>query len=354
MIEKMLKALPEWARSEGDNGDIVLSSRIRLARNIRNYPFPHRASESQLEAIVSEAEAAVDHIAPDKGKFVTIRLDSLVPLERLVFVEKHLISRDFLEHPEHRAILLNEDETASIMVNEEDQLRIQSILAGFKLEQAWDMASKLDDDLEDSLDYAFDEYRGYLTACPTNVGTGLRASVMLHLPALVMTDQAKKVLATLTHLGLNVRGLYGEGTEALGNLFQISNQVTLGYTEEDLIAKLVSAARQVVEQERGTRDILMKESRLQLEDRLCRAYGILTQARVVPSEEALRLLSDIRLGADLELIPNLDAQAVRELFLLIRAAFLQTIIGKELAPAERDYYRAMVIRDHLKRVKGKE
>jgi protein arginine kinase len=352
MIEKMLKKLPEWARSSGDNGDIVLSSRIRLARNLRNYPFPHRATDSQLEEILTQTISAIDHIPTNNGKFTTIRLDGLAPLERVVLVEKHLVSRNFLEHPEHRALLLREDEAAGIMVNEEDHLRIQTILPGLKLDQAWEMASKLDDDLEATLDYAFDETHGYLTACPTNVGTGLRASVMLHLPALVMTDQSKKILPTLTHLGLNVRGLYGEGTEALGNLFQISNQVTLGHAEEDLIAKLLSATKQVVEQERSTREVLMKESRLQLEDRLCRSYGLLTQARLVPSEEALRLLSDVRLGADLDLIPNLDAQAVRELFLLIRAAFLQMMIGKEMAPAERDYYRAMVIRDHLKKGKA--
>lgn len=348
MMDRMIKALPEWARTNGDSGDIVLSSRIRLARNIRTYPFPHCASENQLEAIFADLEPVLPALQKEGHSFSLIKLENLTAVERLILVEKHLISRRLLEHPAHRGVLLREDEVAGIMVNEEDHFRIQTILPGLKLEDAWTTASKLDDTLEERLEYAFDEKKGYLTACPTNVGTGLRASVMLHLPALVMVDQAKNILANLAQLGLNVRGLYGEGTEALGNLFQISNQVTLGHSEEELIGKLISAARQVVEQERNTREILLKESRVQLEDRLCRAYGLLTQARLISSEEALRLLSDVRLGAVLDLIPNLEAQAVRELFLLIRSAFLQTVIGKELNPGERDYYRAMVIREHLK------
>lgn len=346
--DKMLKILPEWARTTGDDGDIVLSSRIRLARNIRNYPFPHYASESQLDDVLLRMERALEDISPDNGSFRMLKLEALSPIERMVLVEKHLISPHHIAHPAHRGVLLREDEAASIMINEEDHLRIQSILPGFKMEEAWQLASAVDDDLENSLEIAFDEFRGYLTACPTNVGTGLRASVMLHLPALVLIDHVKKILSALSHLGLNVRGLYGEGTEAHGNLFQISNQVTLGHREEDLIGKLVSATRQVVEKERSAREMLLKENRIQLEDRLCRSFGTLTQARLISSEEALKLLSDVRLGADLGLIPSVNAQAVRELFLLTRGAILQTIIGKDMGPGERDYYRASVVREHLK------
>lgn len=342
--DKMLKILPEWARTSGDDGDIVLSSRIRLARNIRSYPFPHYASESQLDEIVKLTERAM----PKSKGFRLIKLEELSPVERMVLVEKHLVSPQHVAHPAHRGVLLRDDEAVSIMVNEEDHLRIQSIFPGFKMEEAWELASTVDDDMESVLDIAFDENHGYLTACPTNVGTGLRASVMLHLPALVLVDQVKKILAALSHLGLNVRGLYGEGTEAHGNLFQISNQVTLGHREEDLIGKLISATRQVVDKERSAREMLLKENRVQLEDRLCRAYGILTQARLISSEEALRLLSDVRLGADVGVIPNANAQAVRELFLLTRGAILQSIIGKDMGAGERDFYRASVIREHLK------
>lgn len=346
--EQIQRILPAWASATGDDGDIVLSSRIRLARNFQKYPFPHHASDSQLEQILEEVEALTAKLSQQKGEYKLTRLEALTPVERMVLVEKHLVSPQHVSKPAHRGVLLREDEVASVMVNEEDHLRIQTILPGLRLYDALELAFQLDDEIEAFVDYAYDENRGYLTACPTNTGTGLRASVMLHLPALAMVDQVKKVLAALSNLGLNVRGLYGEGTEAHGNLYQLSNQVTLGHSEEDLIGKLISAARQVVEHERNTREALLKDSRIPLEDRVCRAYGLLSQARLITSEEALRLLSDVRLGVDLELIPKVNAQAVRELFLLTRVAILQKLIGKELSPAERDYYRASVIREHLK------
>ena len=346
--DKMIKILPEWARTSGEDGDIVLSSRIRLARNLRDIPFPHYASESQLENVLSQLAEVTSGLSSEQGSYNFFTLESLSPTERMVLVEKHLISPQLVNHPAHRGVMLRDDEGVSIMINEEDHLRIQTIKPGLQMDGAWKLASDCDDVLEESLDYAFDEVRGYLTACPTNVGTGLRASVMLHLPALVMVDRVKRILAALSHLGLNVRGLYGEGTEAHGNLFQISNQVTLGHNEEDLIGKLISATRQVVEKERSAREVLLTESRLQLEDRLYRSYGLLNQARIISSEEALKLLSDVRLGADLDLIPEVNAQAVRELFLLSRGAILQTLIGKEMGPGERDFYRASVIREHLK------
>lgn len=345
--DKIQEILPAWAGSTGDDGDIVLSSRIRLARNFRNYPFPHYASESQLDQILAEMEGLMAKLPKENGEYKLTRLESLSPVDRMVLVEKHLVSPRLVNKPAHRGVVLRGDEVASVMINEEDHLRIQTILPGLRLYDSLELASRLDDKIEESVDYAYNESRGYLTACPTNTGTGLRASVMLHLPTLTMVEQVKKVLAALSHLGLNVRGLYGEGTEAHGNLYQISNQVTLGQSEEELIGKILSAARQVAEHERNTREALLKESRIPLEDRLCRAYGLLSQARLITSEEAMRLLSDVRLGVDLELIPQVNAKAIRELFLLTRAAILQRLIGKELSPAERDYYRASVIRDHL-------
>jgi protein arginine kinase len=216
------------------------------------------------------------------------------------------------------------------------------------------MANHVDDFLEQTLEYCFDEYYGYLTTCPTNVGTGIRASVMLHLPALAMVDQLKKVLSALTHIGINIRGFYGEGTESLGDIYQISNQVTLGQSEEDLANNLKSVCRQVIEQERSVREALLKESKLQLEDRHCRSYGLLSNARIISSQEALKLLSDVKLGIELGIISNVNSQVVTELMFLTRASLIQKIIGKEVSPTERDIYRAEIIRERLQRKNGGE
>jgi protein arginine kinase len=216
------------------------------------------------------------------------------------------------------------------------------------LEQAWKVANKVDDFLEESLEYSFDESCGYLTACPTNAGTGIRASVMVHLPGLAMVDQIKQVLSALTHVGINIRGLYGEGTESLGNIYQISNQVTLGHTEEDLINNLKSISRQVIEQERAVREALLKDSKLQLEDRICRSYGILGEARMITTQEALKLLSDVRLGVELGIIPENHRKDIKELLFLIRTSILQKVFNREMNPAERDYHRAIIIREKLK------
>lgn len=351
MKEKINRLLPAWIKKSGPEGEVVLSSRIRLARNLRDIPFPHYADEKKLEEVIHLTEKALN-LPPDDTRLQMIRLDALDQLERMVMVEKHLISPNLVKHPAHRGVALRDDECLAIMINEEDHLRIQTMLSGLQLNKAWQLADAIDDHLEASLDYAFDEQRGYLTACPTNVGTGLRASVMVHLPALGMVDQVKKVLAALAHVGLNVRGIYGEGTESVGNLYQISNQVTLGHSEEDLVGKLVSLTRQVVEQEKSVRQVLLKESSMQLENKVYRAYGLLTQSRLLTSHEAMLLLSDLLLGVDTGILPTARPQAVKELILLIRVAILQQLIGKELEPGERDYYRAMVIREHLKQDEG--
>ncbi len=344
--ERINRLLPAWIKKTGPENGVVLSSRVRLARNLRDISFPHYAGERQLEEVIRLTEKALSRPFPGEVLKLT-RLDALDRLDRYVLVEKHLISPDLAKHPAHRGIILNEDECLAIMVNEEDHLRIQAMVSGLQLDKAWELADRADDYLEEVLDYAFDEQRGYHTACPTNVGTGLRASVMVHLPALSMVRQVKKVLAALSHVGLNVRGIYGEGTESAGNLYQISNQVTLGASEEELVAKLVSVTKQVVEQEKSAREALLNESRMQLENKVYRAYGLLTQSRLLTSEEALVLLSDLWLGVEAGIIPVVDLQAVKELLLLIRVAILQQLIGKELDPGERDYYRAMVIREHL-------
>ncbi|MGE5528550.1 MAG: protein arginine kinase [Patescibacteria group bacterium] len=349
--EKMDRILGRWAKELGEQGDVVISSRLRLARNLRGVPFPRHAAGEQLEGVV----AAVSRLLATPGRDLRmLRLAEIGPLDRLVLVEKHLISPQLAENPEHAAVLFNEDETLSVMVNEEDHLRIQIILPGLQLGAAWRLADEADDFFEANLPYAFDEHKGYLTACPTNVGTGMRASVMLHLPALTIIDQARKVLSALAHLGFSIRGLYGEGSEAHGGIFQVSNQITLGRSEEEIVKTLMGACRQVIDHERAARQALLGDSKVQLEDRICRAFGTLTNSRLLSSEEALRLLSDVKLGIDLGLIQGFTPGVAKELFLLTRVGLLQKVIGKELEPGERDYYRAAMVRERLRAGRGKE
>ena len=343
--EKISGLLCHWARELGEQGDVVISSRIRLARNLRDIPFPSQASEAQLEHVLAEAGRIAG--TPDH-RLKLWKLEELNPVDRLVLVEKHLISPQHADNPQHRAVLLRDDEAVSVMINEEDHLRIQAILPGFQLMAAWRLADEVDDQFEAYLPYAFDEHKGYLTACPTNVGTGMRASIMLHLPGLLLIDQARKVLSALAHLGFSVRGLYGEGSESHGGIFQVSNQITLGQAEEETIHTLLSASRQVIDHERAARQALLQESKVRLEDRLWRSYGALVNCRLLSSEEALRLLSDVSLGVDLGIIKDVPAQVAKELILLTRAGLVQKVIGKELDPGERDYYRAAMVRDWLR------
>lgn len=343
------EAHSRWMDGQGAESDIVISSRIRVARNLTNLPFPHLLTGEQAQAVLSAVQAAIAK-RPLKEKIGVLeltRMSELTPVERQILVEKHLISPDLLEDYQKKAVVLRADEVISIMINEEDHLRIQCLLPGLQLKEAWELVDRLDDELEATLDYAFDERLGYLTACPTNVGTGMRASVMLHLPGLVLVKQIKSVLATIAKLGLTVRGLYGEGTEASGNLFQVSNQVTLGQAEEDIITNLISVTRQLISQERSAREALRREGREQLEDRVGRAYGLLKHSRLMTSEEAMRLLSDLRLGIDLGFIKNIPPNLVNELIVLTRPAFLIKAAGRDLTPFERDVYRPQLIRKKL-------
>lgn len=338
--------LPGWLHGSVPEEDVVVSSRIRLARNLAQYSFPHQAGEKELEAVIEDVAAALEN-----SDFKLKRLEEMGQSDRLLLVEQYLVSPDLVKNPSHRGVMLNPEQTVAIMLNEEDHLRIQSIFPGWRLNDAWELGNGIDDLLEAELEYAFAEKLGYLTTCPTNVGTGLRASVMLHLPALQIVDQVKKVLSVLPQVGLSVRGIYGEGTESLANLYQISNQVTLSLSEEEIVGKLVSVSKQVIEQERSAREALLaNDSRLQLEDRVHRAYGLLTQARLLSSEEALKLWNNVLLGVELKLISGVTIQQMKELFFLMRPAILQHMLGKELTPNERDFHRATMIREHLQSV----
>lgn len=351
MLWNKLVAKPasRWTDATGPNAEVVLSSRIRLARNISNLPFPHQMSEAQANELIRQVEAGVREInlVGLSSKVELFKLADTPALDRQVLVEKHLISPQQAQQAKGRAVAISEDESVSIMVNEEDHLRIQCLAPGLQLKQTWQTASLVDDALEQKLNYAFHAQRGYLTACPTNVGTGLRASVMMHLPGLVLTQQAGGLFHRLSQLGLVVRGLYGEGTDAAGHIFQVSNQTSLGKAEEEIIDHLESVVLKVVEAEKAARHHLHTEMPLQMEDRIGRAYGILSSARVITSEETMKLLSDVRLGIDMGLFPKLSFKTVNELMIAMQPAFLQKAEGRELSPLDRDARRATLIRSRL-------
>jgi len=339
----------KWLDDSGPESDIVISTRIRLARNIAGVKFPYLLEKEGLANILHRVGLALEDKQFKKalGNIELTPLEELKPNERQILVEKHLISPSLLERIENRAVGLSEDEVISIMVNEEDHLRIQCLFPGLQLEEAWRLASQVDDLLEKTLDIAFCEERGYLTACPTNVGTGLRASVMMHLPALVLTNQINRVVAAVTQVGLTVRGLYGEGTEATGDLFQVSNQITLGQTEEEVISKLKAVTMQIINQERASREAIRRDSPEALRDRVWRAYGILRHAKSISSQEAMTLLSDVKLGVDLKFISHVDTRVINELMVLMGPAYLQKTAGRELSPGERDLLRAELINKRL-------
>ncbi|PYZ95684.1 protein arginine kinase [Alteribacter lacisalsi] len=343
------QAISPWMKKDGPNADIVLSSRVRLARNIKHVPFPILASAEDLAALTEQIGSEYGGAGHSRyGTIEFLKMSGMKQNEKRVLVEKHLISPALSDESKAGAVLLSEDESLSIMVNEEDHIRIQCLLAGFQLTEALRLANEVDDWMEDKLDFAFDEKRGYLTSCPTNVGTGLRASVMMHLPALVITRQMNRILPAINQLGLVVRGIYGEGSEAQGNLFQISNQITLGKSEEDIVQDLQSVVLQLIQQERAARKTLMEQSKLQMEDRVFRSYGILANSRIIESKEATKRLSDLRLGIDMGLIKDVEGNILNELMILTQPGFLQQYAGEILSPEQRDQRRARLIRDRLK------
>lgn len=344
-------AVSEWMKGKGPHSDIVISSRVRIARNFGDLPFPMLATSSQAsESIerVGRAFRSMEQTAELAGSEL-IRMDDLTSLEQRVLVEKHLISPMLAKESRHGAVILSGNEAVSIMINEEDHLRIQCLFPGLQLHEAWSLASKLDDLFEKQLDFAFDEKRGYLTTCPTNVGTGVRASVMVHLPALGMTQQINRILPAVTQVGLAVRGIYGEGSEAVGGLFQISNQVTLGQSEQEIVDKISSVALQILQLEEKAREKLMREARIKVEDRVHRSFGLLSHARMLDSKEATERLSDLRLGIDLGLIKGVSAAVLNELLVMTQPGFLQQIAARELESDERDVRRAALIRERLAR-----
>ncbi|MGI2329574.1 protein arginine kinase [Planococcus sp. YIM B11945] len=337
-----------WMANDGGNVDIAMSTRIRLARNLSDYQFPYAFSEDEALKV----DKAISAVLLDKGQelgsdFTHIDIQETPQLERQVLVEKHLISPYLAQVQHSGSVLISTNEELSIMINEEDHLRIQSLQSGFHLQEAYQMANQLDKLLEKHLSYAFHEKFGYLTSCPTNTGTGMRASVMLHLPALTMSHQINRIIPAISRLGMVVRGSYGEGSEALGNVYQISNQLTLGKSEYEILQELENMTEQIIQQERRAREAILENSPVMLEDRIYRSLGTLTHSRLLTTEEAATCLSDVRLGIDLKMIKGMDMSILNELMIFMQPAFLQQYSNKPLQPKERDYARAQLFRERL-------
>ena len=337
----------EWLRGEGPHHQVVVSSRVRLARNLRNRAFPGWAKKAERMAILEMIKPRVEEL-PEMQESFSELLQDLSALEKQVLVERHLISREHAQKTAGSAVVMNRKQTLSIMVNEEDHLRMQSIRSGLQLRQAFKLADKVDSALENKLDFAYDSKLGYLTACPTNVGTGMRASAMLHLPGLVLSELINQVIQAVNKIGLAVRGLYGEGTEAMGNLFQISNQTTLGEKEDEIIGRLSKVIETIIEKEHDARQVLIQKKPNTLWDQIGRAYGLLTYAHAMTSKEALNLLSIVKLGIDLGAFPEDKRLPIDELFISTQPAHLQKSTQQKLNAEERDHFRAQIIRERLK------
>src|SRR5712691_11166986 len=337
----------EWLRGEGPHHRVVISSRVRLARNLRNRAFPGWAKKTERLQILEAIKPRVEEL-PEMSDAFSVYSQDLSALEKQVLVERHLISREHAAKSVGSAVIMNRRQTLSIMVNEEDHLRMQSIRSGLQLKSAFKLVDKVDSTLEAKLDFAYDPHLGYLTACPTNVGTGMRASAMLHLPGLVLSDLINQVIQAVSKIGLAVRGLYGEGTEAMGNLFQISNQTTLGEKEDEIINRLSKVIETIIEKEHDARQVLVQKKSNTLWDQIGRAYGVLTYAHAMSSKEALNLLSILKLGVDLGTFPEDRRLPIDELFIDTQPAHLQKSSQQKLNAEERDHLRAQIIRERLR------
>lgn len=326
-----------------------MSSRVRLARNIREAAFPGWAKKPERIRILDMIRPAIESLPEMKGAF-SESMDNLSALDKLILVERHLISREHQAKNAGSGLVLNREETLCVMINEEDHLRMQALRPGLQLKQAWMAIDQADTALEKKLEYAFSPDLGYLTACPTNLGTGIRVSAMLHLPGLVLAEQINPIIQSVNKLGLAVRGLYGEGTEALGNVFQVSNQMTLGETETAIVERLDKVLSQIIEHEENARAMLLEKKPKMVYNHIGRAYGILANAHSISSKETMNLLSLMRLGMDLGLFPGGDRSLTDELFILTQPAHLQKQHSEKLSAEERDLLRADMLREHLRNV----
>jgi protein arginine kinase len=353
----------EWLQNKGPDSDVVVSCRVRLARNVQGYPFVVRLKPESAEELCQNLRPLFAD-REEAGETIWVGMDQAPPVVRLLLRERHLVSRDLaptdprLTTRPGRAVTFNEDETFSVMINEEDHLRLQSLSAGLSLRAAWERVRDLDLSIEDQVGFAYSDELGYLTGCPTNVGTGLRASVMLHLPALgLVRKELEKVFTAAQRTGLAVRGMYGEGSRAAGDFYQISNQVTLGRTEEELIGDLEALVPCIVDFERRVREVLYEEQASGLEDRVSRSQGMLRTARSLPTDVALLHLSNVRLGACLGILPGIAPVDVNRMAIQIQKAHVHTLAGKGAEdvladPTERDRMRAAYLRRRFSELSG--
>ncbi|HEV8357369.1 MAG TPA: protein arginine kinase [Gemmatimonadales bacterium] len=345
-----------WLEASGPGSHLVVSTRMRLARNLERHRFAPRSDPAEREAILAEVQAAAA-ATPGLARAALFRMDQLEPADRQLLHERHLVSRELAAlEPGGRLKagggLLVQD-MASVMINEEDHLRLQALRSGFSLEATWELVETLDTELGQRLAFAFHPEFGYLTSCPTNVGTGLRASVLVHLPGLVLTKEINKILQALTQVGLTFRGLYGEGSEVVGNLFQLSNQTTLGKAEPELLDHLGKLVRQVMEHEERARQILLRDATAIIEDKVWRAYGLLRYARTLSFDETMNLLSGVRLGVGLGLLPNVGMYALNKLLVYTQPAHLAAAHGRALSEEELPVRRAAYVRQTLEEEVGR-
>lgn len=348
-LHEFLTPSAETTRRTGPHDRIVMSSRVRLARNVNNLAFPGWAKKAERIKTLETIRPAVESL-PQLVNAFSESMDNLPSIDKQILVERHLISREHAAKSAGSGLVVNKDESFCVMINEEDHLRMQALRPGLQLKQAWIAIDQVDSDLEKRLDYAFNSELGYLTACPTNLGTGIRVSAMLHLPGLVLSEQINQIIQSVNKLGLAVRGLYGEGTEALGNVFQVSNQMTLGESETDIVERLNKVLLQIIEHEENARILLLEKKPKTVFNHVGRAYGILANAHSISSKEAMNLLSLMRLGVDLGHFPKVERSVIDDLFITTQPAHLQKQFTEKLAAEERDLLRADMVRERLKNV----
>ena len=347
MIESFIKNdRAELTQSTRKAAPVVLSTRIRLARNLVSTPFPERANRVQRREVLTRCADQIRSL-PQMDKGALFDVAELSDLEKQVLVERHLISRELCDGAEGAGVYINKGQTCSVMINEEDHLRIQFLKSGFNLKSIWKQIDVFDTDLEKKLDLAFSSEFGYLTACPTNLGTGLRASVMMHLPGLVISDQMERVIRAVSQLGITVRGLFGEGSDASGHVFQISNQQTLGESEEAILERLANVLKTIIDHELNARFKYLEENRAKLLDKIGRAFGVLQHVYVITSDEAMNLLSLIRLAVDFGMLPDQHRSDVDRLVIECQPGHVQYAAKEGIAPEERDITRADKLREEF-------
>jgi len=345
-LNDLLYKESEWLKAEGPKSNVAISTRVRVARNVAGHLYFNRANPVERAKTLSAMIRAIKKSKLLK-KTLLIKINDIPNLDKRFLVERHLMSREHTQDAEFKALAIEESEMVSVMLNEEDHLRLQVMQSGFNVMETWRIVDEIDTELENILHFDYSDKFGYLTSCPTNTGTGMRASVMLHLPILAMTAQIENVFNAISKLGLTMRGFYGEDTEASGDFFQISNQVALGHSEMDVLDNLERIIRKIIYKEESAREELFEKRKKEIVDRVHRSYGTLKSARIITSSETIKLLSAIRLGVDLGLLKDLTIGEVNEVLLLTQPAHLQKISGAEIAPYERDVKRADLIRQKL-------